>query len=252
MRLSHKGNPGVIVSLSDISAEHAAQRERLETINFISHDLRSPLSSQLAILERARREAVTPENIKAVIATLHTLTRRSLSLADEFLQLARVEAQSELNFYPCAVADIIDNTLDTVSAQASSLHVSIELVEADSDLYVLGNADLLDRALGNLLGNAIKFSPANSQVTLTTRRVGAWVRLEIEDQGPGITATELPRLFSSFQRTRDSEQSRKPGSGLGLKFVKTVVERHGGTVGVESREGHGSRFWFELPEHRDH
>ena len=85
---------------------------------------------------------------------------------------------------------------------------------------MLGNADLLDRALGNLLGNAIKFSPANSQVTLTTRRVGAWVRLEIEDQGPGITATELPRLFSSFQRTRDSEQSRKPGSGLGLKFVK--------------------------------
>ncbi|MBK8971479.1 MAG: CHASE2 domain-containing protein [Hahellaceae bacterium] len=251
LQLSHKGNSGVIVSLSDISAEHAAQQERLETINFISHDLRSPLSSQLAILERARREAVTPDNIKAVIATLHTLTRRSLLLADEFLQLARVEAQTELNLYPCAIADIIDNTLDTVSAQAATMQVSLELNEVDTDLYVLGNADLLDRALGNLVGNAIKFSPAQSQVTLTTRRVGTWIRLEVEDHGPGIAAQEIPRLFTSFQRTQSSEQTRKPGSGLGLKFVKTVVERHGGTVGVESREGHGSRFWFELPEHRE-
>jgi signal transduction histidine kinase len=247
LTLGMKGNQGVIVTFSDISAIHQAQMERLQTINFISHDLRSPLSSQMALLEKAHRELIGNAEAVALVEKLQGLTRKSLNLADDFLQLARVEAQSDLNLYACSLQDIVDNALDTAAPQAAQKNIDITVRETEADFYVRANAGLLERALGNLLSNAIKFAPPDSTVMLVTSRRGQFIRLSLTDSGPGICEIELPRLFESFRRTRQSDELHKPGSGLGLKFVKTVMSRFGGTVGVESKPGAGSTFWLDLP-----
>lgn len=254
LRLSTEGNAGVIVVFTDITPVHVAQQERLETIHFISHDLRAPLTAQLVLLEKAAGNAGDPAT-GALLRSLLGLTRKSLSLADGFLQLARVEAQSEIRRYPCNLADLVDNALDTLSALAAQVEVVCAFSDADAaaDWFVLGNADLLERAVANLVSNAIKFSPRGGQVRIRAQRLTEGpgspdvVRLSVEDQGPGIDPDELPGLFDSFRRTRASEQQRKPGSGLGLRFVKTVAQRHEGRVGVSSAPGHGSRFWIDLP-----
>ncbi len=249
LRLDRDDRQGVIITLSDISPIHRAQRERLETLHFISHDLRSPLSSQLAVLERARREQAGNPASAALLDELQQLCRKSLSLADDFLHLARVEADGDIPCYACDVADLVDNAVDTVAAQAKARGILIDVLDESTEgAGVMANTGLLERALGNLLNNAIKFSAPASTVTLLTTREGRYIRFSVKDQGPGIQPADLPRLFERFHRTASAEQSRKPGSGLGLRFVKTAALRLGGAAGVDSRPGEGSTFWIDVPE----
>lgn len=249
LNLSRPGQRGIVASLSDITAIRQAQRERLETIHFISHDLRSPLSSQLALLDRLQKTGREQPLCRESLLQLESLTRKSLGLADDFLQLARVEAQTELPTNPCLLIDLVDNAVDTLTPLASAVPVNLS-VDADEEAenaFVQANANLIERAIGNLISNAIKFSPQNSEIWIGVSVSGARARVSVKDQGPGVDKEELPYLFQSFQRTRDSERRRKPGTGLGLRFVKTVVQRHQGETGLTSEPGEGACFWIELP-----
>ncbi|RMF19162.1 MAG: CHASE2 domain-containing protein [Gammaproteobacteria bacterium] len=247
LNLSALDLEGVVINFSDITHLHEAQQNRLETIHFISHDLRAPLASQLALLESI--EAVVDSRHQSQLRHLRQLTRKSLDLADQFLQLARVEASDQLQRYPCALTDIIDNALDAMSPVARQQDVQLVLEENadDPELWVQGNADLLERALINLLSNAVKFSPSGSTVRVNVSLKGDQVQIEVIDQGPGIPPNEQARLFRRFQRTRESEAGRVPGAGLGLRFVAVVAERHEGQISVTSSAGQGSTFCLTLP-----
>lgn len=109
----------------------------------------------------------------------------------------------------------------------------------------LGRPGLLTRALFNLLENAVKYSPAGTVVSLSIRLEGDWLSCRIVDQGKGIAAAELPRLFSQYQRFASAEGSA--GLGLGLAMVKTVIDRHGGRIGCQSQVGQGTTFEIRLP-----
>jgi len=138
--------------------------------------------------------------------------------------------------------------MDDVSAQGRAKNIALECGPIPPRAPVRADRTLIGRALTNLLSNAIKYSPADTTVSLGVLRAGDAFRCVIADQGPGISAQDLPRMFHSFQRVEtDKNVRRKEGAGLGLAFVKTAAERHGGTVGVESELGQGSRFWLELP-----
>tara|TARA_R110002167_G_scaffold209968_7_gene414096 strand:- start:605 stop:3172 length:2568 start_codon:yes stop_codon:yes gene_type:complete len=235
---------GIIANISDISELREQQRQHREAIDFISHDVRSPLVSQLALIEQLKRD---PTHIdQSQLEQLGRLARRSYHLAEEFVQLARAEQLTETRFYECEFLAIVENARDSVSEQAVEKHISLQL-QGTEDLWLRGNAELLERAVINLLTNAVQYSPAGSAVSLQVFRAGHQACLTIADDGSGIDPDELPHLFDRYRRQKSSELAGIHGTGLGLSFVKTVIEKHRGEIYVVSSPGEGSSFTLKLP-----
>lgn len=235
---------GIIANISDVSELREQQRQHREAIDFISHDVRSPLVSQLALIEQLKRD---PTHIdQSQLEQLGRLARRSYHLAEEFVQLARAEQLTETRFYECEFLAIVENARDSVSEQALEKRISLQL-QGTEDLWLKGNAELLERAVINLLTNAVQYSPAGSLVSIQVFRAGHQACLTVADEGLGIDPEELPHLFDRYRRQKSSELAGIHGTGLGLSFVKTVVEKHRGEIYVTSRPGEGSSFTLKLP-----
>ncbi len=235
---------GIIANISDISELREQQRQHREAIDFISHDVRSPLVSQLALIEQLKRD---PAHIEpAQLEQLGRLARRSYHLAEEFVQLARAEQLTETRFYECEFLAIVENARDSVSEQAAEKQIHLQL-QGCEDLWLRGNAELLERAIINLLTNAVQYSPADSTVEVQVFRAGHLACLTIADEGSGIDPEELPHLFDRYRRQKRSEISGIHGTGLGLSFVRTVVEKHKGEIAVSSQVGEGTSFTLKLP-----
>ncbi|WP_375171193.1 CHASE2 domain-containing protein [Marinobacter sp.] len=235
---------GIIANISDISELREQQRQHREAIDFISHDVRSPLVSQLALIEQLKRD---PSHIdQAQLEQLGRLARRSYHLAEEFVQLARAEQLTETRFYECEFLAIVENARDSVSEQAAEKGIGLHL-QGTEDLWLRGNAELLERAVINLLTNAVQYSPAGTAIDIQVFRAGHQACLTIGDEGSGIDADELPHLFDRYRRQKRSELTGVRGTGLGLSFVKIVVEKHRGEISVASTPGKGSTFTLKLP-----
>ena len=235
---------GIIANISDISELRERQRQHREAIDFISHDVRSPLVSQMALIEQLKRnpERVEPEQLDQ----LGRLARRSYNLAEEFVQLARAEQLTETRFYECEFLAIVENARDSVSEQAAEKHIRLAL-HGTEDLWLMGNAELLERAVINLLTNAVQYSDPYSTVNILVFAAGHQACLTVSDEGRGIAPDELPYLFDRFQRQKSSEISGNFGAGLGLSFVNVVVEKHRGEITVNSTPGEGTSFTIRLP-----
>ncbi len=235
---------GIIANISDISELRAQQRQHREAIDFISHDVRSPLVSQLALIEQLKRN---PGHIEpAQLDQLGRLARRSYHLAEEFVQLARAEQLTETRFYECEFLAIVENARDSVSEQAAEKGIQLVL-QGTEDLWLRGNAELLERAVINLLTNAVQYSPSGSTVNIQVFLAGHQACLTVSDEGSGIAPDELPHLFDRYRRQKSSELSGNRGTGLGLSFVNVVVEKHRGEISVSSEIGEGSAFTLKLP-----
>ncbi len=235
---------GIIANISDISELREQQRQHREAIDFISHDVRSPLVSQLALIEQLKRD---PSHIdESQLEQLGRLARRSYHLAEEFVQLARAEQLTETRFYECELLAIVENARDSVCEQAQEKQISL-LVSGTEDLWLKGNAELLERAVINLMTNAVQYSPEGSAINVQVYRAGHLACLAIADEGSGIDTDELPMLFDRYHRQKRSELAGSQGTGLGLSFVKTVVEKHRGAITVDSKPGDGTTFTLKLP-----
>ena len=240
---------GMIVNLVDITALREAERGRSETLAFLSHDLRSPMVSLLALVKR-HRERADDTSDQALLDSVETYARRNLDASDKFLQLARLQTSEDVEFYDFEVTNVMDNAVEQLYFQAEDKGVVIEVAsntEYPDGIWVRGNAELLERALINLVDNAIKYSPAGSRITTSTRSADGHVVLEVHDQGDGIPLREQGSLFELYYRVPGRSARRERGSGLGLPFVKAVAERHGGRVEIESQPGAGSTFRIVLP-----
>lgn len=236
--------PGLIANFSDITDLRERQRQYREAIDFISHDMRSPLVSQLALLDQLQRERrdADPETLGQIAR----LARRSYELAEEFVQLARAEDLTEKRFYECELLTIAENAVDAVQQQAGSRGIRIQLDGAE-DLWLMGNAELLERAVINLLTNALQYSPESTDVAVTVEQAGGYGVVAVADQGPGIAPENQPLVFQRFRRHQDQQMGGPHGAGLGLAFVQTVAERHRGTVDLVSTFGRGATFRLYLP-----
>lgn len=236
---------GLILNFSDISPLKASENKRNELLNFLSHDLRSPLVSLLALLELAKNK-VTADEVRALLGRMENYTDKTLNLADQFLQLARAESSGELQFHDLDLVTVAMNAMEQVWGQAQTKHIELRNKISLEEAWIHGEGGLLERALINLLGNAIKFSPPGTPVQLELTRHGDEFHCCVLDQGGGIPASELPRLFDRFQRVHRKGQQAESGAGLGLAFVDAVAKRHGGRIKVESEEGNGSVFCLVL------
>jgi len=210
------------------------QDEQRETLAFISHDIRAPLAAALMQLDALPAAAQ---------ARLRDPLTRGLTLAEEFLRTSRAEMLDAARFEELDFAALVHQAIDDAFAAARAKSVQLVRQLPDDPLWVQGDFGLLHRAMLNLVLNAVHYAPAHSSVTVRLRCAGEWAEASVTDHGPGIAAADQARLFRRFSRTAE----RTTGTGLGLYFVRTVAEKHGGTVAVASEPGIFSCFTLRLP-----
>ena len=225
----------------DVTFAAAAQREQV--IQLLTHDIRSPQSSILAVIDTAGPGALAPE----VAGKLSGYARRTLALADNFVHLAKAES-GVLTEELLDLADIATEACDDLWPLAQKAGVTLIIEGADDEQLVRGDRSLLSRAVLNLLDNAVKYSPADGTVTAALARITpdgrAMATLSITDQGAGLTAEQQAGLFQRFRRAPGASA---PGIGLGLTLVDEVARRHGGAVAVVSEPGGGATFVLTFP-----
>jgi two-component system phosphate regulon sensor histidine kinase PhoR len=240
---------GAVVVMHDITDLRRADRVRRDFVANVSHELRTPLTAIRGYVE-ALGDA-TPEESRRFLEIVSRHTLRMERLVRDLLRLARLDAGQELlERVPCAV----DGLFGAVEADLARLLASRDLrvereVEEDA-AAVAGDPAKLQDALRNLLENAANHSPQGGCITMRARRAGSRVRITVEDEGPGIPAGDLARVFERFYRvdkSRTREGKDPGGTGLGLSIVRHLVELHGGRVWAANRAPGGAMFTIDLP-----
>ena len=234
------GQVGEVISLADATELMATARQREQALQLLTHDMRSPQTSILALLQQS------PGLEPTVVGRIAANARRTLALADGFVQFARAEA-SILVREPVDVCDVISEMADELWPQAQQKKVEFVQAGCEEPCLVLGDRSLLARAFANLFQNAVKYSPAGAQIVVGLAREDGRVRVTVTDQGPGLTPQEMESVFEPFKRFARPQAGGDPGAGLGLAFVRSVVVRQGGQVSGESSPGAGAQFVVDLP-----
>ena len=234
---------GTILTLSDISAIRQAERHREETLRFISHDMRAPQNSILALVDLHAREHGKDDETLARVAQL---AHRTLHLVDGFVHLTRAESV-RIESVPFDLAETLREVADDFWAAARSRDIALTLDEPLPVAEVSGDRTLLRRAVCNLVDNAIKYSPAHSRVTCGLAAQGSMWVVSVTDEGPGISGADVATIFEPFTRVGAAGRADKGGAGLGLAFVRAVAQRHHGSVEVQSTPGQGATFVLKVP-----
>lgn len=241
------GGAGWILRLADITPLTAAMRQREQALQLLTHDMRSPQTSILALL------ATTPGLPAEVSDRLAAYARRTLALADGFVQLARAEV-TQTTLEPLDVCDVAVEAVDELWPQCRQRRIEIRQHGCDNPMMVLGDRGVLARALVNLIGNAVKYSPDGARITVRATKAldggRTFIDLAVADQGPGLTPQEAALAFRPFQRFDRPGAAAADGAGLGLAFVQAAAARHGGGVTCESTPGQGATFTLRLPEYQ--
>jgi signal transduction histidine kinase len=223
-------------------------RLKTEFIQNVSHELRTPLtfvkSYVQLILEGAMGEINS--DLRDTLTIVDERNDAIIRLVNDVISLEQVE-MGQFEFQPVTLAEVASRSVEGAAMTARESGVNIELQVADDLPVVHADPGRLGQVFDNLLGNAIKFSPAASTITVRVWHDGAFVHADVQDQGIGISADRLDRIFDRFYQVDGSTTRRFGGTGLGLAIVKTIVESHGGQVTVESEVGVGSIFSFALP-----
>lgn len=228
----------------------ALDRTRDEFVSTVSHELRSPLTSirgYLELLHDGDAGALTVEQTAMVEIVQRNAIRLGL-LVEDLLYLSRLESSEiRLRADPVRVADVIASVVESVRPDAEQKGLDVVLDGDGSDPWVNGDAAALERVVLNLVGNAIKFTPAPGTVTVDQRTGEGHVALSVTDTGIGIPEKDQARLFERFFRASNASEGAIPGTGLGLHIVQGLVECHGGTLSLRSNGRRGSTFLLTLP-----
>lgn len=239
---------GYIVSMADIADLRSAQHTRDEMLRFLSHDLRAPLASIISMIDVMQEPGVDASGL-FTLDRVQELARRALDLADDFMRLARAEALSRKQLRSVDLAVLVAQAADEALALANvkKVRMAVATDAKPGSAFVLGDADLLRRALINLLNNAVRHSPEGEAVSLSLTGDSQWWRIAVADRGPGLSAEQISELFARYVRFNAPGARGNEGVGLGLVIVKAVAEKHGGKVAVESSPGEGACFIVTLP-----
>ena len=218
-----------------------------DLIAVLAHDFKGPLTTIIGFTELLEQHALEGEDADGALRSIRQSAMRLANLANDTLALSRVE-QGELNVAedPLSVAEIVAETVEALSPERE-----IRLTVTAQNAVVRGDPPRLRQVFENVIGNAIKYSPGGEPVEVRVTETDRTVRVAVQDTGIGVPPGEMRFLFERFTRASNAKRSSIKGTGLGLYLAKTLVERHGGTIQVQSTLGEGSTFTIVLPRMRD-
>jgi PAS domain S-box-containing protein len=244
-----RGEPSHVVGIfEDITRRREAERAKEEFVSIVGHELRTPLTSirgSLGLLESGLLGELPAEATNMVTLAVAN-TDRLVRLVNDILDIERMNSgHLPLERAPVGVGQLVRQSAQAVqgAAEDAGVHLRADIQE----LTVCADADRIMQTLINLLGNAIKFSPRESVVTVSVKQADGCARFAVTDNGRGIPPDQLDSIFERFNQVDASDAREKGGSGLGLAIARGIVESHGGHLWAESTPGQGSSFCFTLP-----
>lgn len=248
------GDPSKLVSvIRDETQRKDADRIKAEFVSVTSHELRTPLTSIRGALGLLTGGVMgeLPDSAQRMLEIAVESTDRLIRLINDILDLERLSSGNiPLALQECEAQTLIERAIDEVVGIAELAEVETRIGTVEGKVWA--DADRVIQTLTNLIGNAIKFSPSSSVVTVSAQTEGDHVRFKVQDHGPGIPADQLETIFGRFQQVDASDSRAKAGTGLGLAISRTIVEQHGGLIWADSAIGKGSIFNFTIPAVNDH
>lgn len=248
VRMGALGNHGVLLLADDLTGAERVEETRRDFVANVSHELKTPVGALTLLAETMEDAAEDPAAVRRFAERMQTESRRLSNLVQEIIELSRVQGTS---FLPDASA--VD--VDTVVREAVAAHRTMALgsgLEVSTGpatgLRVYGSAPRLTMALSNLIANAIMYSEPGARIDVSVHRQRGMVEMVVQDEGMGISAEDLGRVFERFYRVDRARSRARGGTGLGLAIVKHIASDHGGEVTARSRLGEGSTFTLRIPE----
>ncbi|BCM24294.1 histidine kinase [Methyloradius palustris] len=250
---------GWILSLVDVTQLWQAERDRDEAFRFITHDIRSPISSIISLLELQRLDKNEPASksilVDHLLDKIEQQATNALDLTESFVTLSRAKS-SQYQLVQLDLVDLLNEVVDDAWAQAKIRAITIKIIAFPEDAWVMADREMMKRSLINVLGNAIKFSPDSALVTCSISSVFRQANHEfwdiaITDEGLGIPLEKQDDLFQPFKRLHNTSHPEITGTGLGLAFAYAVVQRHGGEITVSNGATAGATFHIVLPRLMD-
>ncbi len=237
---------GAVAVLEDMSERQRIDKIRRDFVANVSHELKTPVGA-LSLLAETLDGEEDPETVARLSARVAAEAGRLGRIIDDLLDLSRIEANEAAPLEEMQVAALVAEAVEPLRPAARSREIELRTVQIPADLVLRGHHRDLVSAVANLVDNAIKYSEPGSPVTVSARRSGGAVEIVVGDQGLGIPARDLERIFERFYRVDRARSRATGGTGLGLSIVRHVAVNHGGSVHVTSAEGHGSTFTLRLP-----
>ena len=241
---------GYAAVMQDVTHLKELDRIRSEFVSVVSHDLRSPLTTIRGYVELLPRVGpLTPQQaefVNRVGQSMKTIT----DLIGDLLDVGRLEAGLDLEFESCQMEEIVQRSLDEVRMSAEAKQHELCLETAPDLPLLIGNPRRLAQVVTNLLTNAIKYTPDGGKIEVSLKPDGTYLMFRVADNGIGIPVEDQARVFDKFYRVQSEDTAEISGTGLGLSIVKSIVEKHGGRVWVESKPDQGSVFTVLLPAQR--
>lgn len=235
----------------NITDRKHAEKLREEMIQMVSHDIRTPLTTlqiSLEMIDKAAHDTLPEQSVK-MLDRARLSCRNMISLANDLLEMQKLEAgMMELDLGIVPLDDLFDQAQSLVSGNASKMNVTVQIAPLDIEVYA--DARRVEQVIVNLLGNAIKFSPRDSVVTLSAEAKYGEVTISVKDNGRGVPAELRSKIFDRFSQVEARDASQHKGAGLGLAISKALVELHGGKIWCTSEKGKGSNFLFTLKQYK--
>ena len=227
-----------------------SDRESKELISNISHDLKTPITAIKGYVEGIRDGvADTPEKMEKYIGTIYNKANEMDTLINELTLYAKIDT----NRIPYTVNDYFNDCAEDIEMELDSKNVEFGYFNyVEGDQKIIADPEQLKRVINNIVSNSLKYMEReHGLINLRVKDVGDFIQVELEDNGKGIAAKDLPNIFDRFYRTDASRNSSKGGSGIGLSIVKKIIEDHGGKIWATSREGVGTVMYFVIRKYQE-
>jgi PAS domain S-box-containing protein len=239
---------GVVYTFRDLTVDRGLEAAKSDFIATLSHELRTPMTAVLGAAKTLLRDDITlsPELRHQLLEMIGAQGTRLTQITEEVLLANRLDrGDLRIDSERVDLSQLVSDAVETMSHDAPE---TISLSAAPNGAAeAVGDRDRIEQVLVNLIDNAVKYSPDGGEIVVSTVPAAASVRVEVADEGIGIPPAEQEAVFEKFYRADPQHRATPSGTGLGLYICRELVQRMGGTIGVRSRPGGGSTFWFQLP-----
>ena len=242
---------GTVYLFDDITREKEIDQMKSDFISLVSHELRTPLTSIIGFVSFILdgKAGAINERQRNSLARVQRQSKRLAALINDLLDISRIESgRIQMDQTPISVLEIVTHRIEEIRPQADEKSIQLALTAPESLPDILGDEARMGQVFTNLIGNAIKFTPNNGEVSVKVEADGNLLHVEVIDTGPGIPPEERQKIFDKFYQLSDISTRQQGGSGLGLSISKSIVEAHGGKLWIDDgNQGKGSNFQFVLP-----